>query len=283
MEVKPRTHSGVIVFKLVFTVFFILVGLSIIFGSFYTISAGFRGVLLTFGEANEIAVTEGLHFKFPIAQSVVKMEVRTLKYEASSIAASSDLQVVSTKIAVNYHLVPESTPSLFKDVGLAFEDRIIQPAVQEVVKASTAQFTAEELITRRPEVKLVIKELLADRLQIRGIFVEDISITSFEFSETFNRAIEAKVEAEQRKLKADRDLERIVVEAEQKITQAEAEAEALRLQRQQITPDLIKLRQIEVQRTAIEKWNGILPQVTGGAIPFIDVLEIVEQPAASIE
>jgi len=239
--------------------------------SFYTIGAGERGVLLTFGKPSMDAVGEGLHVKFPFAQKIKKMDVKTQKYETDASAASKDLQVVSTKIAVNYHLLPETVPDLYKDIGIGYSDRIIQPSVQEVVKASTAQFTAEELITRRPEVKEKIKDLLLERLKIRGIVIEDISITNFDFSETFNSAIESKVTAEQLKLKAERDLERIKIEKEQIITQAQAEAESLRLQKQEITPDLIKLRQIEVQRLAIEKWDGILPQVTGGAMPFIDI------------
>lgn len=249
----------------------IIIGLIILFGSVYTIGAGQRGVLLTFGKPSQIASVEGLHFKVPFAQKVVKMDVKTQKYEADSSAASRDLQVVSTKIAVNYHLTPENVPNLYKEIGIAYQDRVIQPTVQEVVKASTAEYTAEELITRRPEVKERIKELLKLRLQDRGIVVEDISITNFDFSASFNDAIEQKVTAEQLKLKAERDLERIKIEKQQIITQAEAEAEALRLQKQEVTPDLIRLREIEVQREAINKWNGILPQVTGGAIPFIDI------------
>jgi len=251
----------------------IIIGLVIVillFFSIFIVNAGERGVVLTFGKPNEIASSEGLHFKIPFAQRVIKMDVKTQKYEADAGAASKDLQVVSTKIAVNYHLVPEWTPQLYQEIGVAYQDRVIQPAVQEVVKASTAKFTAEELITRRAEVKEDIKQLLKERLQERGIVVEDISITNFDFSDSFNSAIEAKVTAEQNALQAKNKLEQIKYEAEQTVTKAEAEAEALRVQKQQITPDLIKLREIEVQRTAIEKWNGELPQVTGGAIPFID-------------
>ena len=96
-------------------------------------------------------------------------------------------------------------------------------------------------------------------------------MTDFEFSAEFNRAIESKQTAEQNALRAKRDLERIKVEAEQKVTSAKAEAEALRLQRQVISPELIQLRQIEAQIKAIEKWDGKLPNVTGGAVPFIQV------------
>jgi len=259
------------IIKLIFMGAGIFLLLGLIFSSVYIISAGERGVLLTFGKPNEIAITEGLHFKFPFAQSIKKMDIKTQKYETDASAASKDLQVVSTQIAVNYHLVPEGVPTLYQEIGIYYQDRIIQPAVQEIIKASTAEFTAEELITRRPEVKEKIKELLRERLSSRGVIVEDISITNFDFSESFNAAIEQKVTAEQLKLKAERDLQRIEIEAEQTIASAKAEAESLRLQKQEITPDLIELRRIEVQRLAIEKWNGILPSVTGGAIPFIDI------------
>jgi len=258
-------------FGIIIPIMFVFIVSGLLFASIYIISAGERGVLLTFGKPSMEAQGEGLHFKIPLVQSIKKMDVKTQKYESDSSAASKDLQVVSTKIAVNYHLVPANVPILYSEIGKDYQDRVIQPMVQEVVKASTAQFTAEELITRRPEVKEKIKELLKERLMERDIIVEDISITNFDFSESFNAAIESKVTAEQLKLKAERDLERIKIEAAQEIESAKAEAESLRLQKQQITPDLIKLREIEAQILAIEKWDGIMPQVTGGAIPFIDL------------
>lgn len=266
MEKEDKTIK-----KIIITTLICIMAIIIIFTSFYTIPAGHRGVLLTFGKVDTIAKPEGLGIKIPIAQRVIAISTQTQKYEADASSASKDLQIVSTKIAVNYHLVSERVPEIYQDLSIAYQDRIIQPAVQEVVKASTAQFTAEELITRRPEVKDNIKQLLQERLQNRGITVEDISITDFDFSKSFNDAIEAKVTAEQLKLKADRDLERIKIEKEQKITQAEAEAESLRLQKQEITLDLIRLREIEMQTKAIDKWNGIMPQVTSG-IPFIQII-----------
>lgn len=242
--------------------------LILIFGSFYTISAGERGVLLTFGKPSPVVISEGLHFKIPIAQKVIKMEVRSIKYEADASAASKDLQIVSAKIATNYHLIPESVPEIYSTLGLSYAERIIQPMEQEIVKATTAKFTAEELITKREEVRQEIKNLFTERLRQRGIVVEEISITNFDFSGSFNAAIESKVTAEQLKLKADRDLERIRVEAEQRITQAKAEAEAIKIQAQAITSQGGK---DYVQLQAINKWNGQLPGVTGGVVPFLDV------------
>lgn len=243
----------------------------LLFGSIYTISAGQRGVLLTFGKPSMEAVGEGLHFKFPIAQRIIKLEVRTQKIETNTDSASKDLQDVQATIALNFHLSPEEVPVLFQEIGKGYRERIIDPSIQESVKSVTATFTAEELVTRRPEVRRGIQDALDERLAKYYITVDDFNIVNFQFSEEFDKAIEQKVTAEQLKLKAERDLERIKIEKEQIITQAQAEAEALRLQKEQITPDLIKLREIEVTRLAIEKWDGKLPLVTGGAMPFLDL------------
>jgi len=234
---------------------------------FYTVQAGNRGVLMTFGKVDLNSKGEGLHMKIPLVQTVKKMEVKTQKYEADASSASKDLQIVSTKIAVNYHLLPERVPEIYQELGLGYNDRLTQPAVQEVVKAITATYTAEELITKRPQVKEDIKFALQERLNPRGIIVEDISLTEFDFSDSFNDAIEAKVTAEQEKLKAEMDLQRIRVEAEQKVTIAQAEADSITIQSQALkaNPDILQLR-------AIEKWDGVLSLVASeNVMPFIDL------------
>lgn len=240
---------------------------------FTVIPAGHRGVVTTFGKVSEEVLGEGIHLIIPIVNTVHKIDVRIQKGEGQGEAASKDLQTIHTNVAINYSLIPDRVAITFRDIGglRAVEDRIILPSVQEGVKAITARYTAEELIAKREEVRNSIRAFLADRLGRHGVTVAEFSITNFNFSSSFNAAIEAKTTAEQLKLKADRDLERIKVEAEQKIAQAKAEAEALRVQKQEITPELIKLREIEAQRMAIEKWNGVLPNVTGSAVPFINV------------
>jgi len=240
------------------------------FTAFYTIQAGYRGVLLTFGKPSMNAIDEGLHLKIPIAQTIKKMEVRKQKIEVTADSASKDLQDVMTTIALNFHLSASQVPKLYQEIGKDYSDRIINPAIQESVKATTAKFTAEELITRRPEVRDSIKNFITEKLKKYYIVVDDFNIVNFQFSEEFDKAIEAKVTAEQLKLKAEMDLERIKVEKEQKITQAQAEAEALRIQKQQITSELIKLRQIEMMMAAIGKWDGKMPEATAG-MPFIDI------------
>lgn len=250
---------------------------TIIFGSWYTVPAGHEGVLTTFGKVDLTPKPEGFGFKIPIAQKVTDISIQTQKYEVPASASSKDLQIVTATVALNYQLQKGQTPTIYQNLGLNYQSRIIAPAVQEVIKASTAQFTAEELITKRPMVNENIKQKLQERLITRGIIVEEISLTDFQFSSSFNEAIEAKVTAEQLKLKADRDLQRIIIEKEQKITEAQAEAEALRLQKQEVTAELIELRRIEVQRVAIEKWDGKLPKVTGGANPFINIDSIASE------
>jgi prohibitin 2 len=173
-------------------------------------------------------------------------------------------------VALNYHIVPDKANVVYQKIGLQFKERIIDPAILEVVKAVTAKYTAEELITKRPAVSEAMRLALMERLIVNNIAVDAFSIVIFSFSKIFTEAIESKQTAEQLALKAKRDLDRIKIEAEQKITAARAEAESLRLQRANISPDLIELRKIEANMKAIEKWNGVLPQATGGgAIPLI--------------
>jgi regulator of protease activity HflC (stomatin/prohibitin superfamily) len=246
--------------------FLIIIFSMMLFGTFYQINAGQRGVVLTFGKPTMLAMGEGLHMKIPMVQKIIKMEVRTQKYEAELTAASKDLQDVQTKIAINYHIIPEQVPIIYTEIGMDYAEKVIYPYEQETNKGITSQFTAEELITKRESVRGQMKIDLAEKLRPRGIIVEEVSIIDFKFSESFSASIENKVVALQLKLKADNDLERIKIEAEQKITTAQAEATSIRIQSSalQENKDILQLR-------AIEKWDGKMPQVIGSAMPFIDI------------
>lgn len=236
---------------------------------FATVPTGYRGVITTFGKPEESVKEEGIHFLIPVAQKMNTVNVSIQRFESGGDAASKDLQSVTTTVALNYHVDPKSVVSVFRDLFNEPERRIIDPAIHEAVKAVTAEFTAEELVSKRPKVRDMIVLALQDKLHRHGIIIDEFSIMNFRFSESFNQAIEAKTTAEQLKLKAERDLQRIQVEAEQKIAGAKAEAESLRLQKQEITPEMIQLRQTENQKLAIEKWNGVLPTYSGNAVPFI--------------
>jgi len=242
------------------------------------IGAGERGVVLNFGAVKPSVLGEGLHFRVPLQQEIVILDVKVQKASTDASASSSDLQEVSSTVAINYHIIPDKANIVYQTLGTEFKERIIDPAVQEVVKAVSAKYTAENLITKRSSVSDAMKSTLTERLLEYNIAVDAFSIVEFSFSKIFVDAIESKQTAEQLALKAQRDLERIKIEAEQKITSAKAEAEALRLQRSNISTDLIELRRIEATLKAIEKWNGILPQVTGsGAVPFIGVGDIAKK------
>jgi regulator of protease activity HflC (stomatin/prohibitin superfamily) len=263
-------------------IFYLGLGLMFIIAFFgwYIVPAGKSGILLTLGKVDAVPKDNGFHFKLPIIQSVVKMDIQTQKYEAKASSASKDLQIVSTSVAVNYHLIKDQVPQIFQEIGINYAEKIIQPAVQEVVKASTAQFTAEELITNRTQVKLKIDELLQNRLKTKGIIMETTSITNFDFSPEFNQAIESKVTAQQTALKAENDLIRIKVEKEQTITQAEAQAQSVKLKADADAYALSVIRsELEkssnlIQYRAIEKWNGVLPIYSGNAnlpLPIINI------------
>jgi regulator of protease activity HflC (stomatin/prohibitin superfamily) len=230
------------------------------------VGPGQRGILLEFGRVTGEVFGEGLHFITPIVNSVPIMDVRTQKFETDSTAASKDLQDTHTKVALNYHLDPEKVYGIYQTLGPDYADRYIAPAILEVVKASTAKFNAEELITQRPVVKDTIEEGLKNRLNPRSIVVETVSITDFQFSKQFTEAIESKVTAQQLALKAQNDLERIKIEAQQAIEKAKGEAEAIRIINIQLetSPKYIEF-------LATQKWDGKLPIATGTSTPFIQI------------
>ncbi|RNB89464.1 prohibitin family protein [Brevibacillus fluminis] len=265
----PTRFGGGI--KTIVAIIVVILIAALSFESFTIIQAGNRGVVLQLGAVQDKVFDEGLHFKMPFIQNVIPMEVRVQKAESSQTSASRDLQTVSTTIAVNYHIDGNFANKLYQQVGIDYVGRIVDPAIAESLKAVTAQYTAEELISKRPEVSAKVKEVLNQKLSAYHILLDEINIREFNFSEEYNKAIEAKQVAEQQALKSKLDLERIKIEKEQEITKAQAQAEALRLQKQEVTPELIQLRQIEAQLEAIRKWDGKLPSVTGGATPFINV------------
>ena len=201
---------------------------AVITSSVKIVDAGHRGVLLHWNavDTTNSPLEEGLHFVMPFADDVINIEVRTLKYEKSTTSASQDLQTVSTTVTVNYHPSQESVNFLYKELGLDYENRIIQPAIEETVKQVAAKYNAEELITKRPLVKADIEASISERLAGFNIVTEVISITDFQFSTLFAQAIESKVEAEQKALKAENDLQRIKVEARQREAQAVGIAQA---------------------------------------------------------
>lgn len=252
---------------------FIVIIPILISGIFYTIPAGYRGVLLTFGKPDMNAKPEGLGIKIPIVQKIIKMEVKTQKYEAELTAASRDLQDVKTKIVINYRIVPDQAPVIYQGIGSDYAERILFPLEQETNKAATAQFTAEELITKREQVRQIMKDNLVEKVRPRGVIVEEISIINFEFSPSFSAAIESKVVAEQSALTARNKLEQTKYEAEQRVAQAKGEAEAIKIQIESIR---VQGGEEYIRLKTIEKWSGALPIIMSqNSMPFIDMNSLV--------
>ncbi|NTU69216.1 prohibitin family protein [bacterium] len=247
-------------------VLFILIPL--LWSTWGTIKAGERGVRL---KMNAVVgtVDEGFYWKLPYIESVKTMNVQVQKDEVDASAASKDLQTVSSKLAINYNLSPEYVANIYKTVGRDYKAVIIDPKVQESVKAVTAKYTAEELITKRELVRDEIKNLLREKLSPYGLVVSEVNITNFDFSKSFNEAIEAKVTAEQSALAAKNKLEQVKFEAEQRITTAKGEAEAIKIQAAAIQnqggAEYVNLKWVE-------KWNGQLPStVLGDSVPMINL------------
>jgi regulator of protease activity HflC (stomatin/prohibitin superfamily) len=252
-EFIRRGTPKIVVFLAVLLFLAAAVGLN----AFSIVPAGHTGVRVTMGSVSEVPLTAGLHFKLPFLQVIEIMDNRVLRVDIDSSSASRDLQMIQATVSLNYRVDRASSPSLFKNIGKEFENRIVRPTIQECIKAVTAQYTAEELITKRQDVSNQIKNLIAEKIESHGLRTELFNIINFDFSEEFNIAIEAKQTAQQQALKAEQDLVRIKVEAEQRIAEAQAVAEAYRLQSQELTENMIKAKWIE-------KWDGRLPQVQGG-------------------
>lgn len=251
----------------------VIVALVLLAGTVGTVGAGERGVLLRFSAVTDTVFDEGLYFKIPFVHQVVLMSTQIQKYTAPATSSSKDLQVVTTEVTLNYQLTPSQAGEIYRRMRQDYQNRVIQPYIQEAVKSTTASYNAEELITQRPAVKTALQDLMSERLHPLGIAVVQLSITDFQFSGAFQQAIEAKVTAVQQALEAENALRRVEFEAKQQITRATAEAKGLELQKAQVTPMLLSLRQIEVQSAAVQKWNGVMPSVvtSGGPVPMLDV------------
>jgi regulator of protease activity HflC (stomatin/prohibitin superfamily) len=245
-----------------------LVALILLFGMFFTIPAGYCGVLTTFGAASQSVLSPGLHFKLPIVQDVVKMNVQVQKNEQVEDAASLDLQQVKTTIATNWNIDGNDASWIYQRIGMetALNERIFQPVVSNAVKAVVAHFNAEELVTKRDQVRMQIEELIRTNLKPYHVNVDvsGVSITDFQFSSDYASAIEQKQVAQQRAQQAEYELQQAKVEAERQIAQAQGQSEAQKLLQQTLTPQLI-------QQQAIAKWDGRLPNVVGGngVLPMI--------------
>ncbi len=243
----------------------IVLGIVLMCNTVVFIKTGEIGIVTKFGAVEERVMTQGINFKIPFINGVKKMNCKTQKYDIESGSASKDMQDVQAKISVNYSVNVENASKLFREVGQDYLSIILEPTILDTIKSVTAEFTAEELITKRPDVSQRLLNRLQERMQSQGINIVEANITDLNFSESFNRAIEEKQVAEQNVKTEQQRLEQIKVQAEQKKVEAEGTAEANRILNESLSEE-------NLQKLAIEKWNGQLPTtITDGTVPFLNV------------
>ncbi len=247
-----------------------------------TIPAGYKGVLLNFGEVVGV-LDPGFHWISPIGQTVVLVNVQTQSAQADESAASSDLQEITTSVTVNYQIDPAYVKEVYTALRDQYQARVILPAMQDGLKASTAKYQASELITRREDAKNSFQDLLQQKLQQYHIIINSVSITNFRFSDQFQSAVDAKVTAEQNALAAQNQLAVVQFQAQQQIIQAQAAANAtiaqangeasarvIAAQAQNTYQYLINqnLTQAYLNYLYLQQWNGQLPTYYGGTLPI---------------
>lgn len=242
-----------------------------LFSSYSTVGPGERGVRVTMGKTGQEVLGEGPHLKMPYVGSIKTMSIRVKKSQDKTEAATKDMQKVTAIISINWTINPDSVGKMFREVGSeeSIEMNVIAPAVAEVLKASTSKMTAEEVLTKRMELKHSIDESLITRLGAYGLIVKDISLVDLDFTKEFNHAVEQKQIAEQQAKQAAYVAEKATQDAiaavntakgqaEAVLVNATAQAKAQNLLKQTLTKDLLTLKYLE-------QWNGELPQVMTGS------------------
>ena len=232
------------------------------------VESGQVGIRVRLGKVTNKTTSEGINFQIPLVEKIEKLNIRVQKTEVTTNSSSKDLQDVDMSLVVNYRIDKEKAINLYKTVGKNYEIIILEPAIEEEIKAVTSRYTAEELITQRSKVSEEAKQELDKKVSKYGIIINEFNITNFKFSEEFSKAIEEKQVAEQKVLTAKQELEKERIEAEKQVVAAEAEKKANELKQQSLTDNIIKDK-------FIEKWDGKLPQVSGGN-NMIDISSILE-------
>lgn len=245
-----------------------IIGLMSLISACSVVGPGEKGVRITTGHLGTETLDSGYYLWVPFFTRVKSVSVRVQKTEDETESATKDIQKVTAKIAVNWHINPITVQMMLQNVGdeNAIVENVINPAVAEVLKAATAKMTAEEVLTKRIELKKNIDESLVSRLKTYNVVVDDVSLVNLSFTQEFNHAVESKQIAEQRAKQAEYEALMAVKTAEAEVNRAKGQAEAQRLLKSTITAEIL-------QQKAIEKWDGKFPQFLGGngALPFINM------------
>ncbi len=255
---KNETKVGIIV-MIVIALIIVLCN-SIVF-----VKTGEIGIVTRFGAVQDRVMQAGINFKVPFVQGVKKMNCKTQEMSTKNDSSTKDLQDITIEVSINYCVNVGQAHQLYKNVGKKYEDIILAPILADTIKTASAEYTAEETVTKRAELSNKIYEKLNERLNEQGISIVNVNIVNLTFSDAYNQAIEEKQIATQRTLTAQQELETAKVEAEKKKVEAEGEAEANRIINESLNSD-------NLEKQAIDKWNGQLPTtIVGDTIPFLKV------------
>jgi regulator of protease activity HflC (stomatin/prohibitin superfamily) len=264
---KPRTIGFLIIFLILFL---------FLWGSFVIIPAGNRGVVLWWGSVEKRVMGEGLNFKVPMAERVIKIDVRVQPHPFKEIdAASKEYQMVKLTGMMNFHIDPFYVNNLYQKVGFDFANKVIDPAFNDFVKEVVPNYPITEILPKREEIRKRAMTKLGDNLARYHIIIDDIYISNIRFSPGYEKAIEAKQVAQQQVETQRQVLGQREIEAQQKVVTSKGEAESILVVAQgQAKANEVLSRSVSpilVQYKSIEKWNGVLPQVTGGVVPFMEL------------
>ena len=237
----------------------VLLALIVLLNSFTSVPTGFVGVKTHFGKVQNDVLQEGLNGKIPFIEHIVLIDCKTKKKEVTTESSSKDMQTVKVTIAVNYNVMKDTANQLYREVGTDYENVIISPAINESIKSITAQYTAEELLTKRAEVSAMALEELYNKIGSRGFTITEYNIINLEFSEEFDKAIELKAVKQQEVETAKAELEKQKIQNEKEISVAEKDAKVMELQNSQITDKALQLKALEIKQKMIEKWSGNFP------------------------
>lgn len=277
MHIPSNTSSAAIPARWGLVPVVLLAVVVLLYSALGTVPAGHRGVLLRLGRVTGEVKGEGLYAKIPFIDTVRIMDCRIQKEQVKTECSSKDLQTINAILALNFRVQPDRCQDVYQNIGMRYLETIVAPAMQEGVKAAIAQYTAEELVTKRETVRERMTELLGQRLAPLGIKTETLNIINLTFGTAFNQAIEAKVTAEQNALAAKNVLAQRQYEAQQLVATAKGKAEAMQIEAESLrtNPSILRLR-------ALEKWNGQLPRVMGStALPFVDVDGLTANPSGN--
>lgn len=242
----------------------------VLMSSFFIVPPGEVAIKTRLGSIVD-SYSEGLNFKIPMLESVTRFSIQIQRADIKTQAFSKDLQTMNAHLVVNHRIQKETVVSVFRNLGPSYVSNIVDPAVQEVFKAIAARYSAEKIISERNQLVEEINKAVKERLSKNEIIVTDISVTDLDFTDQFLKAVEDKQVAEQQAQMSEKLVEKAKKDAEQAIAKSRGEAEALRMQREQVTPALIELRKVDAQLKAIEKWNGVMPGYVGGGMPFLSL------------